>query len=143
MRIKLRDGKWIAFIRKTRGKLGRISLDPSWQLTTTTEIQYSMNSEDKFEWDRNKAASNKAKHGISFEEAKGVFHDTYAIEKLDNQEDYGEVRYILIGMTEGKLLSVVYTERGEKVRLISARKADKDEQNEYYLQNATGWEGVE
>jgi len=46
-------------------------------------------------------------------------------------------------MTEGKLLFVVYTERGEKIRLISARKAEKDEQNEYYLQNATEWEGVE
>ncbi len=102
-----------------------------------------MDSDDKFEWDHNKAASNCAKHGISFDEAKGVFCDTYAIEELDNQEDYGEVRYILIGMTEGKLLFVVYTERGEKIRLISARKAEKYEQDKYYSRYTTGQEGAE
>jgi len=151
VRIKWRNGIWIASIQKSGIKLRWANNSPNntpnprhgGRLTKTTETQYTMDSDDKFEWDHNKAASNRAKHGISFDEAKGVFRDTYAIEELDNQEDYGEVRYILIGMTEGKLLFVVYTERGEKIRLISARKADKDEQNEYYLQNATEWEGVE
>ena len=102
-----------------------------------------MDSEDKFEWDPNKAASNRAKHGISFEEAKGVFRDTFATEELDSREDYGEARYVVIGMARNKLLFVIYTERGEKIRIISARKADNDEQNEYYRQKATGWGDVE
>lgn len=143
---------WIAYIRKSGIKLGWAKIhhnntsrsQQSRQLTETTETPYSMYSEDNFEWDLNKAASNRAKHGgISFEEAKGVFRDTFAVEKNDKREDYGEMRYILIGRAEGKLLFVVYTERGEKIRLISARKADKDEQDEYYLQNAMGWEGAE
>ena len=96
-----------------------------------------------FEWDRNKATSNYAKHGISFDEAKGVFRDSFAIEELDDREDYGEDRYTLIGLAGNKLLFVAYTERGENIRLISARKADKDEQDEYYRQKATGWGGVE
>jgi len=96
-----------------------------------------------FEWDRNKATSNYAKHGIRFDEAKGVFRDSFAIEELDDREDYGEDRYTLIGLAGNKLLFVAYTERGENIRLISARKADKDEQDEYYRQKATGWGGVE
>jgi uncharacterized DUF497 family protein len=91
-----------------------------------------MDSDDKFEWNPNKAASNRAKHGITFEEAKGVFHDAFAFEELDDRKDYGEVRYIRVGISGGKLLSVAYTERGEKIRLISARKAEKYEQNRYY-----------
>ncbi len=102
-----------------------------------------MDSEDKFEWDTPKAANNYAKHGISFDEAKGVFRDTFAFEKLDDREDYGEERYTLIGMAGNKLLFVVYTERGEKIRLISARKAEKNEQNAYYRRKATGWRDVE
>ncbi len=102
-----------------------------------------MNSDDKFEWDSNKAASNRAKHGISFEEAKDVFRDTFAIEALDDREDYGEERYTLIGMARNKLLFVVYTERRGKFRLISARKAEKDEQDEYYIRKATGWKDFE
>jgi uncharacterized protein len=98
---------------------------------------------NKFEWDRSKAASNRAKHGISFEEAKGVFQDAFAIEELDGRKDYDEERYTLIGMAGYKLLFVVYTERGEKIRLISAREADKDEQDEYYRQKATGWRDIE
>ena len=75
---------WIASVRKSSRKPDQAShsldntLGPrySGQLTKTTEIQYIMDSEDKFEWDTPKAANNYAKHGISFGEAKGVFRDT-------------------------------------------------------------------
>ena len=102
-----------------------------------------MDSDDKFEWNPNKAASNRAKHGITFEEAKGVFHDAFAFEGVDNRKDYGEERYTVIGMAGNKLLFVVYTERRKKIRLISARRAEKDEQHEYYYRKATEWKDVE
>jgi len=143
VRIRWRDGTWVASIKKGHEKLDQIRLYLNQQLTKTTGTQYSMDSEDNFEWDRSKAASNRAKHGISFEEAKGIFRDPDPIDLLDTRADYGEERYIRIAMTEGKVLFVVYTERDGRIRLISARKAEKDEQDRYYRQKATGWEGIE
>ena len=102
-----------------------------------------MDSEDKFDWHEKKAARNYSKHGISFEESKAVFHDPDHIEVLDTRGDYGEERYIRIAMAGSKVLFVVYTERDGRIRLISARRADKDEQNEYYRQKATGWQNIE
>ena len=63
---------------------------------------------DDFEWDEAKAADNYAKHGVSFELAVKVFRDPFGIERLDDREDYGEDRFILIGTAEGALLTVVY-----------------------------------
>jgi uncharacterized protein len=57
--------------------------------------------------DETKAAENYAKHGVSFELATEVFRDPFAIERLDDREDYGEDRFILIGSTEGAMLTVV------------------------------------
>lgn len=54
---------------------------------------------------------------------------------MDDREDYGEERFILIGMAEGMLLFVVYTERGDRTRLISARQATRHEQDDYFQQN--------
>jgi uncharacterized protein len=93
---------------------------------------------DHFEWDDDKAARNLAAHGVSFDEAKRVFEDLFAIELVDDREDFGEERLILIGIVEGRLLVVVYTERGERQRLISARQATKREQDEYFTQNDPG-----
>jgi hypothetical protein len=90
-----------------------------------------------------KAAQNYNKHGISFEEAKAAFSDPDHIEMLDIREDYGEERYIRIAMARGKVLFVVYTERDGRIRLISARKADKGEQNEYYRRKTMGWQNIE
>ncbi len=74
-----------------------------------------------FEWDETKAAENYAKHGVSFETATEVFRDTFAVERLDDREDYGEDRFILIGIVDGTVLTVVYTERSDRIRIISAR----------------------
>ena len=76
-------------------------------------------------------------HGVSFELAKTVFKDPFAIERLDDREDYGEERFVIIGMAEGHvLLFVAYTEREGRIRIISARRVTQHEQDDYYRQNA-------
>lgn len=66
----------------------------------------------EFEWHKSKAAANLRIHGVSFELAKTVFRDPFAIERLDDREDYGEERFVIVGMAEGSIvLYVAYTER--------------------------------
>ena len=91
----------------------------------------------KFDWDNVKAAANLRKHGVSFEQAAYAFRDPFGIEWLDAAADYGEERIILLGMSGGQILSIVYTERHECLRIISARRATKYEKDTYYRQNAT------
>jgi uncharacterized protein len=88
----------------------------------------------EFEWDNAKAVANEARHGVSFELAKGVFRDPRAIERLDDRHDYGEDRFALIGMIQGEVFTVVYTERGDRMRIISARGATRLEQDDYFRQ---------
>lgn len=91
----------------------------------------------KFEWDRAKADANERAHGVTFDLAKTVFKDPFAVERLDNREDYGEERFVLIGRAEGNiLLFVAYTEREERIRIISARRATQHERDDYFQQNA-------
>lgn len=87
-----------------------------------------------FEWDEDKNRINREKHGISFETAAFVFRDEYYIEMYDFEHSIDEDRYIAIGMV-GDLLFVVFTERGENIRLISARLATESERRLYYDQN--------
>ena len=89
----------------------------------------------EFEWDDRKAADNYIKHGVTFEMACDVFKDAFAIERVDDREDYGEDRYAIIGMVDGRLLSVVYTMRDDVIRMISARGADPHEQRQYHEDN--------
>ncbi|MEH2359377.1 BrnT family toxin [Nostoc sp.] len=96
---------------------------------------------DNFEWDKDKAVANWQKHGVSFEEATGAFRDPFAIEMFDDRLDYGEERISLIALYNGVIHHVTYTERGERIRLISARRATKYERDDYYRQNAAGWDG--
>ena len=88
-----------------------------------------------YRWDDAKAASNYIKHGVTFEAAHDVFKDPFAIEFVDDREDYGEDRFILIGMAGQRLLVVVYTIRDERIRLISARGAEPFEQRQYHEQD--------
>lgn len=91
----------------------------------------------QFEWDEAKAEANWNTHGVRFELAATVFRDPFAIERIDDREDYGEERLVLIGMAEGRvLLFVAYTEREERIRIISARRATQHEQDDYFTQNA-------
>ena len=88
-----------------------------------------------FEWDDDKAAANVRKHGVSFEQAALAFRDLFAVEWLDMRESYGEERIILVGTSQGQILAVVYTEREERIRIISARRATKHEKDTYFHQN--------
>jgi uncharacterized DUF497 family protein len=92
----------------------------------------------KFEWDAAKAKSNFKAHGVSFELAKTVFDDAFAVDRIDDREAYGEERFVIIGMADGQvLLFVAYSERGERLRIISARRTTKREQDFYFQQNAS------
>ena len=91
--------------------------------------------DEHFEWDDDKAASNAAKHDVTFGQARSVFGDPFAIELQDDRDDYGEDRYILIGMTRVALLVVVFAERDGRNRIISARKAEPNERRFYHEQN--------
>ena len=88
----------------------------------------------QFEWDEEKNALNREKYGVSFETAAYVFQDEFYIEMYDFEHSIDEDRYIAIGMV-CDLLFVVFTERGEAIRLISARLATERERRLYYDQN--------
>jgi uncharacterized DUF497 family protein len=84
-----------------------------------------------FEWDDAKATANLAKHGVSFERARLVFRDVAMIEVYDDRRDYAEDRFIATGDAGGVVLVVAFTEREERVRIISARRASRHEQQTY------------
>jgi len=87
-----------------------------------------------FEWDSAKAAVNLKKHRISFEEARSVFYDEFAIQFYDESHSSDEERFLILGMSsEANLLLVCHCERagGEIIRIISARKATKREASHY------------
>ena len=77
--------------------------------------------EDDFEWDEAKNAANYAKHGVTFERARLVFSDRFAVDEYDDRIDYGEERFTIVGRVEDIILFVAYAERGDRVRIISAR----------------------
>lgn len=88
----------------------------------------------KFSWDENKALMNQQKHGVSFEEAKTVFYDDYARLIADPDHSQQEERFLLLGLSEQLRLLLVchcYKEAGGQLRIISARKANKAEQQQY------------
>lgn len=87
-----------------------------------------------FEWDDTKNESNKKKHGISFETASKIFNDPNRLEVYDFEHSLSENRYITIGMVK-EILFVVYTERKDNIRIISARLATKQERSVYYDSN--------
>jgi hypothetical protein len=88
----------------------------------------------QFEWDPNKAESNIRKHGITFIEAESVFSDECARVIPDPDSSYGEERFIIMGLSEKhNTLVVCHCYRGgdERIRIISARKAEKRERKQY------------
>lgn len=90
----------------------------------------------KFEWNKSKAKDNFTKHGISFELAERVFDDPFAVEFLDDREDYDEERFVILGIVDRQILFVAYAERKDAVRIISARRATKYEQKIYSEENS-------
>lgn len=92
----------------------------------------------KFEWDENKRRANIRKHGVDFVDAASIF-DGDIVVILDDRIEYGEARYIAFGLLRDKAIKVIvvaYTERGDNVRIISARKALKHEESFYFEQIA-------
>jgi uncharacterized DUF497 family protein len=86
----------------------------------------------QFEWDEDKARKNLKKHGISFEEARSVFGDPLALTIPDPLHSEGEDRFVTLGESHRRrLLVVVFTERGDKIRIISARAATRRERKDY------------
>ncbi len=89
----------------------------------------------RFDWDQAKAESNKNKHGVSFEAAKSVFYDEFALQFYDSDNsDLEENRFLMLGLSsKAKMLLVCYCERdlGDVIRIISARKATKNESKFY------------
>ena len=85
-----------------------------------------------FEWDKRKEATNIRKHGVSFHEASTVFLDPLSMTFYDPDHAEDEDRYITLGMAKnGRLIFVSHADRGDRVRIISAREASKRERNGY------------
>lgn len=85
-----------------------------------------------FEWDPEKARRNLTKHRVSFAEAESAFADEHAREMPDPEHSWTEERFVLIGRSfAGRLLVVVFTERGDSIRIISAREATRYERKAY------------
>jgi uncharacterized DUF497 family protein len=84
----------------------------------------------RFEWDPRKATANQRKHGVSFEEARSVFYDDFAVQFFDEGRSSDEDRFLMLGMSAGaRLLIVCHCERrrGEVIRIVSARRATRRE----------------
>jgi len=112
--------------------------NPSTYPNIDSSLTYAYNISMKkliFEWDSKKDKTNVKKHGVTFKEAQTSFHDEYAIQFFDPDHSEDEERYILLGTSfKLKTLIVCHCYRQEEtiVRIISARKADKDEAEAYW-----------
>ena len=85
-----------------------------------------------FEWDENKARVNKRKHGVTFEEASTAFADPLSVTIYDPVHSDDEDRYIVLGESQRRrLVVVVFTDRGDRIRIISARVATRSERKDY------------
>jgi hypothetical protein len=88
----------------------------------------------RFEWDAAKSRANVRKHGVSFEEAQSVFYDDFALQFYDPENSEAEDRFLLLGMSnQSRILLVCHCERasGAVIRIISARKATRNERKHY------------
>ncbi len=88
----------------------------------------------RFEWDASKAASNAKKHKVTFEVARTVFYDDFAVQFFDEEHSFDQERFLLLGMSsDARLLLVCHCERedGDVIRIISARKATESEAQNY------------
>ena len=102
---------------------------PNNLIVTTIGVTIKFMSD--FEWDEHKNSSNIEKHGIGFETASKIF-DGPVLTKIDNRFDYGEVRKHSLGIVDGILiLAVIHTQRQNKTRIISARRANAEERMLY------------
>jgi hypothetical protein len=86
----------------------------------------------RFEWDPRKAAANVRKHGVTFEEATDVWSDAFALDTPDIDHSVNDERYVAVGLSQRSRVPVVwYADRGDRIRLISARFANRSERRRY------------
>ena len=85
----------------------------------------------RFEWDESKRESNLLKHGIDFGDVEKVFAGK-TVTIFDDRFDYGEDRFITLGLLDGRVVVIIHTEADELIRIISARKATKNEEISYF-----------
>jgi len=94
----------------------------------------------RYEWDNDKAAANRRKHGVNFEDAIGALEDPNRLEEIDARFVYREERLQVIGMARNEVLFVIVTLVGEDAcRIISARKATRHEQDRYHAGDRETW----
>lgn len=115
--------------------LGNLCSDNLSQRLDRVRVNRSYMKDDEFEWDDAKAAANLAKHKVTFETARRAFADLFAIEREDDTKAYGEPRFNLLGVVDGRVLFVAYTMRGGIIRIISAREAEPYERRLYHEEN--------
>ena len=94
----------------------------------------------EFEWDEQKYKINLEVHEVSFEAAMEIWSDPL-LEREDDRKDYGEIRIIAYGVAQDRILTVVYTMRGERIRIISARRANRNERKAYHQAFTDGRSG--
>jgi hypothetical protein len=92
----------------------------------------------KFEWDENKNRKNQEKHGLDFNDAPKVFEDPDLYVQEDDRNDYGEKRWIAVGSIMDIVFSVAHTIRGMAKRIISFRRAGKNEREAYFNNKNNG-----
>ena len=91
---------------------------------------------EEFDWHPPKAEANWLKHGVTFEQGAKAVVDRFAVEWIDERDDDREERINLLGMCAGVLLHVTYNERDGRVWIISARRAERHEQDYYFRENS-------
>jgi len=91
----------------------------------------------KFEWDERKNTINMKKHNVSFDEAKMVFFDPKRLEMYDKAHSFFEERWTIVGLSGATILRVSFTERNKFIRIMSARKAAKQEEERYFYGYST------
>src|SRR2546428_12579782 len=94
-------------------------------------VSRSTMKDDDFEWDDAKAAQNWANHGVSFEAARLAFDDSFAVIREDRRRDYGEGRFVFLGMVPAHLLAAVQEQRGVRGRMIPGRLAGTRERRRH------------
>jgi uncharacterized protein len=92
-------------------------------------------NDDTFEWDDDKAAENWRRHGVTFVQAARATRDPFAFEWIDEREELRRGAYQPARNVRGVILHITYAERGERTRIISARRATRHEQDHYYREN--------
>jgi uncharacterized DUF497 family protein len=93
-----------------------------------TDLEFELLTPLGFEWDEDKNEANLAKHGIDFDEASEVFYEPLIVHRSNHNN---EERWIAIGKSNDRIISVIFTRRNELIRIISARRARKNEEREY------------